>query len=54
MEVTTAQIVAAEKKAIAQLVEMIDDPTTIHKAWCILNRYHAQQSRKAKKGGDEA
>lgn len=52
--VTTEQVTAAQKKAIAQMLEVIDDPTTIHKAWSILNRYSASKEREAKKGGAKA
>ena len=44
-EVTITQITAAQKKAITQMIEVIDDPTTIHKAWAILNRRYAQQEK---------
>lgn len=48
--VTTQQIVEAEKKIIAQQIGNINDPETVHKIWSIINRYHAQQ----KKGGSKA
>ena len=49
--VTTEQVTAAQKKAITQMLEVIDDPTTIHKAWALLNRRYAQQK---KEGGKDA
>lgn len=49
--VTTEQITAAQKKAITQMLEVINDPTTIHKAWALLNRRYSQQQ---KKGGNKA
>lgn len=48
-EVTIEQIVEAEKKVIAQQIGSIDDPTTVHKIWSIINRYHAQQEKEGDK-----
>ena len=47
-EVTIEQITAAQKKAITQMLEVIDDPTTIHKAWALLNRRYSQQQKEGR------
>ena len=54
MENMTAQLIAAEKKSITQMLKSIDDVETIHKAWSILNRYTSRREREAKKGGAKA
>ncbi|MBP3428554.1 MAG: hypothetical protein J6M47_09880 [Clostridia bacterium] len=46
--VTLAEVSAAQKKAIAQMLNVVDDPTTIHKVWAILNNRYSQQQKEGR------
>lgn len=51
---TDLQLIDAEKKVITAMLREITDLETVHKIWCICNRYAAKQKRAARKGGAEA
>lgn len=49
------QLLDAEKRVIEATLPQIDNPDTIHKIWCICNRFSVKREKESRmKGGVKA